>query len=392
MGGPFMPPPMPPGSAIPNLNPPTGNAWNTRGDDEVGTPVRWHFSIDPLLVYMRGAYLPATLSTGDFLNDFVPGALGQPGTNVLNGNRTVNGGSAFGGRFSFIYWLADPEALSVDVSYFTVESRNAIFDIASDGNGVPVITRPFFNPVANAEDADPRALPAIYRGTAHDELRTQYQGAEANIRWNVTQAGPGGGLELIFLAGPRWFQLQEHYSNYDTVVELPQGLGNTYVFSDSFNTRNHFFGGQTGVQTRLRWERLVLDSFVKFVYGMNEQNVRIGGSTTVTDAFGNVFVDPQQALYAQVSNSSTRSRDRSAWGPEVGVNFGFQVTENFRFNVGYTFFMINGIVRPGDQIDRNVNIQPLLSGGGFGVARPVPVWGETTFYTQIVNFGFEFMY
>ena len=69
-----------------------------------------------------------------------------------------------------------------------------------------------------------------------------------------------------------------------------------------------------------------------------------------------------------------------------------RLAEHFRFNFGYTFFSMNNIVRPGDQIDRVVNIQPLFTGGGFGVARPLPTFRETILNTHTINLGFEFFY
>ena len=38
------------------------------------------------------------------------------------------------------------------------------------------------------QDADPRSLPNVMRGSTHDDIRVNYQGAEANFRWNMTDS------------------------------------------------------------------------------------------------------------------------------------------------------------------------------------------------------------
>jgi hypothetical protein len=412
-----MPPGMPPGP-MPGMMPPSGmgpmpgmppvgtgipgnlthevdrNAWNGTAEDpdqrEVN-PVRWQFTITPFAIWINGPKLPPTVTTGDFLFDPVPGALGQPGTRVLFGGRP--GGDASAGiKFGVLYWLTDDQRLAVDVSYFITETRTFNFDRLSDTDGNPVLTRPFFNPNAHRQDADPRALPNVMRGSVHDDVRVDYQGAEANLRYNLTDSGRIYGYDWFLLGGPRWLQLDERYRNFDRVQELPPNTGNKYIFSDNFNTANRVYAGQVGLLFRSVWERLTLDLSGKFIGGFNDQSLRISGFTQQTDPFGNVVFDGRQALYAQPSNVGIFSRNRFAYGMDTGVNFGFLITDMLRLNFGYNFFYLQNVARVGNQIDTTVNIQPLNSGGGFGVARPLPIFRESTFVNHIVNFGFELLY
>jgi hypothetical protein len=385
-------PPGPPGSVT---NSPPGNAFvhGSSSDSTYIPPVGgWQFTIEPFLMYYSGARFPALLTTGDVVNDAIPGALDQPGTRTLFGGQDLVGKSVLGLRLTIGRTFGDDDRGSIDVSGWGTNRRTRTFTAISDDTGNPLITRPFFNPVAGQEDADIRAFPGAFSGSTHDVFSTQMYGLEANIRWDFFKATPEHMLGLTLLVGPRYFQLNEYYRNFDTAVELPAGVGNSFEFTDYFGTRNHFYGGQVGAVFKIRWDNLSVDFTTKAIGGNNSQSINIAGFTRLTDSLGNSAIDGTQALYAMQSNGGQWNRDRITYGGEAGVNFGFRLAQHFRFNFGYTYFAINNMVRPGDQIDRSVNIQPLFSGGGLGVARPLPTLRETMFNTHSINFGFEFLF
>jgi Putative beta barrel porin-7 (BBP7) len=92
------------------------------------------------------------------------------------------------------------------------------------------------------------------------------------------------------------------------------------------------------------------------------------------------------------------------------VNVGFKLTDWMNFRVGYTFLYISDVVRPGAQIDRNINsnTQPLtgptvfdpVTGAPIGTAfsavsapaRPQFTFQRDEFWAQGVNFGLEFKF
>lgn len=388
-------PPPPPGSPT-GTNLPPSNAFfhGAPSNDGYVDPVYrgWQLHVDPFIMFYSGARFPALVTTGDINTAAVVGALGQPGTQLLYGGNSAAGSGVFGLRLALARNFGDEDRGSIDVSVFAVNSRSRSGTFGSDAAGNPVLTRPFFNPVAGQEDADIRAFPGAFAGTTHDTFTTAMYGGEANIRWDFSRPTPENVCGFSLLAGPRYFQFNESYRNFDTTVELPVGAGSTFQFADDFGTRNHFFGGQIGSAFKVRWDRVAFDLTGKLIGGNNAQSININGATRVVDAAGNAAVDNSQGLYAMPSNIGQWNRDRFSFGGEVGVKVGFQLAPWFRFNVGYTFLGINNIVRPGDQIDRTVNIQPLFTGGGFGVARPAPTFRETMLNTHTFNLGFEWFY
>lgn len=138
-----------------------------------------------LSVWIRGTRTGFPLATTGSVSDSVPGALGQPGTRVLGGDR-FDPGAKLGGRLLVNYWLIPDQVLGVEANYFIVERASAGVGASNSGNsGDPVLARPFFNPVANAEDADPRALSNTMAGGIGFQFTTRLMGGEANLRYSM---------------------------------------------------------------------------------------------------------------------------------------------------------------------------------------------------------------
>ena len=72
------------------------------------------------------------------------------------------------------------------------------------------------------------------------------------------------------------------------------------------------------------------------------------------------------------------------------------LTRRVRATVGYTFFYMSEVVRPGDQIDRVVNPTQLPTAGAFVAGttptRPSFPFQSSDFWAQGLNFGLEIRY
>ena len=84
--------------------------------------------------------------------------------------------------------------------------------------------------------------------------------------------------------------------------------------------------------------------------------------------------------------------------PALELKIGYQVTSRLRALVGYDMLYWNQIVRPGDQIDRSLNLsQSPVVGTTHGVLTgPASCLGllfnRTDFWAQGFNVGLEFRY
>jgi hypothetical protein len=276
-----------------------------------------------------------------------------------------------------------------------MEQRSSLLNLSSNGSASSqVLTRPFFNPVANQEDADPRALPNVMSGSINQAFGTRLQGAESNLRFNSLEPG-GIGFGFQALAGVRWLQLQEHFVTADTAHDLPTGSvnANNYFISDSFGAFNSIFAPQAGFGASWAQKDLVFDVIAKVAAGGNWETVRIDGLTTITSQTTGQVVSGRQGLYAQPSNIGSHNHTTFSLIPELDVNLTWIIIPAVRLKVGYALLGLCHVVRPGNEIDRTVNIQPLLAPTQIGVARPTfQGFNQTSFLLNGLNFGLEFAF
>lgn len=133
---------------------------------------------------------------------------------------------------------------------------------------------------------------------------------------------------------------------------------------------------------------------MKIGLGDNHETIDIRGYQILTHANGTQQVF-NGGLLALPSNSGHFQRDRFCVVPEIGVNLGYQVTENLKAYVGYNFLYWSNVVRPGDQIDRVLDINQIpnfRTGPPAPQRRPLVPFKETSFWAQGVNFGLEYRY
>jgi len=342
-------------------------------------------NLEYLIMWFKSHRHPPLITTGD-ANDTVPGALGQPGTAILHGDHDGAGASsAF--RITYTWWL-EPEFSCIDASFFIMEQRRLIFGAASNAQGQPVLSRPFFNPSAGTEDADPRALPFVARASLEDNFYTRLMGAEANFKCNMSGEPCTKCPVVTLMFGPRWIRLDEKYNNLDVSQDLPAGSGDTRTFTDNVTCYNEFIGGQVGASVRARWHQLIMDTSFKIAVGENFRTLKMNGGTMVrTDATGAV-TQTGEGFFVQSTNSGIDHSERISIVPEFNFSLGYYITDNFKFSVGYGVFDMSGVLRPGSQLDRRIDLQA----PGIPTTLPARNNQSTDFWAQWINFGFEFIY
>jgi hypothetical protein len=221
-------------------------------------------------------------------------------------------------------------------------------------------------------------------GTFNSSLRSSLWGAEGNLRSNLCC---GCNWFVDGIIGFRALGLNEDLIvSENLIVVRGANAGNTFQVTDLFSTRNNFYGGQLGLVSEWRRGRWSLDLKTKVALGSTHQVAEINGSTVIN---GTPFTG---GLLALPSNIGRFSRDFFTWAPEVGLNLGYQFTPHLRGYVGYNFLYWSDVLRPGNQIDRVVNVNQLPPAIPGGPARPAFTFNGSDFWAQGVNFGLEFRY
>jgi hypothetical protein len=322
------------------------------------------------------------------------GALNEPGTKVLLGPGQNLDNSAHGGlRATIGTWFCSDSHIGVEVSAFAIESRSATFAAGSEGGTFPIVSIPFnatdpfgFNPVGetslNAGGAANRVVVSV---------NSRLWGGEANL---MLRGADGNSSRCSFLLGVRYLCLEEGLGISDTFFD-PATAG-TLGVQDRFNTRNDFLGAQIG--TRFEWggDCLSLITTLKTAIGTNDESVNIQGNTSVTNgAFGFPSGTTPGGVFAQPSNIGSHRQDEFAVVPQADVEIAVRLNSHLRLLAGYEFLYVSDVLRPTDQVNRNINpTQNAIFGGTGGVvagsSNPVAAVHSTDFWAHGVHIGAEF--
>lgn len=362
-------------------------------DCDEGPPARWQVGTEYLVFWLNQATFPVLATTGR-VGDAFPGALGQPGTRVLlRGPFDHNEGSA--GRVTLLYWIDPDRTIDIEGNFFGAEQQSQFFHFGSNGSGSPLLARPFFDiqPAVNTQSALPRSFPNLLAGNINVTYMTRLMGAEANARYDIQGWGWQNGISFSMTSGMRFLKLDEKYLSYDNTVQLPAGTASSFTFHDNFTTYNTFVGGQVGGRLRFRWDSdLFVDLESKLAIGPNFQSVRISGLTNQYNAAGGLVATGNQGLYAQPTNVGTYDNSELAFLPELAANFNWDIAQFLRFTVGYTYFSMNRVVRPGDQINQVVNVQAIGQTNPIPPLEPQFYRRESVIWFQAINVGLIFTF
>jgi hypothetical protein len=132
----------------------------------------------------------------------------------------------------------------------------------------------------------------------------------------------------------------------------------------------------------------------KLALGTMQQRVSISGFLETNDFnnFGATQNFPGGYL-ALPSNSGDHSRNTFAVVPEAGVKVGYRLTPQATLYVGYALLYASSVVRPGEQIDRNINPTQSVAYGGdppakpLGPRQPTFSFNTTDFWAQSLSLG-----
>lgn len=325
-----------------------------------------------------------------------PGVLGFPGTSVTFGG-PIDFGTFSGGRFNAGIWLDDCQCCGLEGTFFFLGRQRVTYLAGSDQN--PFIGRPFFDILNQREAAEVVSTQAganinPQSGQVTANASSRLWGAEANGLFNLCY---DFNFRVYGLAGFRYLDLQEDLNVAENVFDI--NSTDRFIIGDQFATHNHFYGGQAGLRAELYWRRWQLDLTGKCAVGATHQVIDINGQTLIVRAGAPSPVMPGGLLTGQGTNIGIFTANRFSVVPEVGLNVGYQITDNWRLYVGYNLLYWTNVARPGDQIDRGVNIQRNgvafakgIYNGASQPARPAPLMVSTDALYHGANAGLEFRY
>ena len=364
---------------------------------------RHYVNLDALGFWVQKDNLPA-LATASPVGtpQAVAGILGQPSTSVIIGNQSVNGGIRPGGRVQGGVWLVDGEVFAIEGHYWALATASTTFSASSTfSTGAttdPILARPFFNdaPLVNAQD---RVIVAFPNFVVSPIVMLNIDGSiQVRESSNIQSAGGGGRLSLspysnptrfFVVGGYRFFELSETLSivSISTPGTAPYPPGTRLTILDNFATNNIFNGGDLGLGAEFRMSRWSLAAETRLALGNMHEVLMINGAAMAQTA--GFSLNAPGGLLAQPTNIGDFSRNRFALIPQVDVKLGYQLARALRLTVGYNFTWVSRVLRPGSQVDTNVNGSQIGGGALVGPASPTILWNESGLWLQGATAGFE---
>jgi hypothetical protein len=385
------------------------------GDGLCGPPGRFWLRGEYLVFWTSGTHLPR-LVTQSPPNTPVnqAGVLGQPGTEVLFGDSTVNNQGRSGARVRGGFWLDCAKTWALEGDYFDLGGMSTNFTAASNPNGLPILARPFFdvNPVvapprqaAELVSFNAAGVPQV-AGSVRVNAADYFQSAGMSIRHSLLcteqccidadgedarrlrYCGPTcSRLDLV--AGYRYYRLNDNV----TIHEQLEALNIVALFDvlDDFRARNDFHGAELGLSLQTYRGPWSLEMLMAMALGNNHQTVEINGFTTAAAG-----VNVQQSVggaYALDSNIGNYFRNDFTIVPRLQLEAGYQLTSHLRAFAGYNLLYWGTVARAADQIDQNVDSARFPNSGRVPTL-PYPAFGfhETSFWAQGINTGLELRY
>jgi hypothetical protein len=350
-----------------------------------------------LVWWMKGADVPPLLTSGSS-TDPVPGALLQPGTQVLFGGGELNNGARSGGRLTLDYWLCPCQQYGIEASYFSLAPQET--EYSQTNPGTAVLARPYFNVNTGTYAATVVTTPSVAGGPSASglidgRLTTDFQGGDLLFRRAIYQQC---GERLDFLIGYRYAQLIDNLRVDSSSTIASTGgafpIGTTAALADSFDTRNEFHGLEIGIQHQYRYNQWSLDLLAKTALGDTMSQVNINGSTATINPAGTVTSIVPGGLLALPTNTagSPYHRNDFAMIPELGATLTLDLSARLQFTAGYSLIYWSKVARAGDQVDTSVNTTQQSGGTLTGNPNPRFPYAFTDFWAQGANLGLEYKF
>lgn len=358
----------------------------------------WWLEGDYLLWTTKKMPVPVPLVTSASLTDPLPGALGQPGTEILLGDHAVDLNWRNGFRIVLGGWIDGCQDLGVEANFLMLPKKRHHQSVKTSGEpgslnvAVPIYDVTGLWGLNGVPGETVFILPGPldgpgFQGSFILKMSSLLQGSEINSLVNLMRDRR---FRLDFIGGLRWLRLQESLEFIGKTSALPNApiASGFYNFRDSFNTNNNFYGPQIGLKADYCMKDWVFNGFAKIAFGCMHQNASLKGESQTSS--GNLFYLTKDTgdelltggLFVEPTNRGSHRQNRFSVVVETGVNVTYLLFDCFEIGVGYNFLWLNHLFRPGEQIDRRINptltalAQASRDSVGTGSDTPIP-FGES---------------
>jgi hypothetical protein len=428
--GPMYPMPGPYGAPLFQPPPPGQD-----GAGGYGGVNRWEFWGAYNLWFGKSQPVPYPLLTTSAPSQF--GVPGQSSTLVLAGGQPINYSGISGMQLTGLFYGDDDRRFGALVTGFYTENRTVSTKIGQTDVGlggssadIPVLARPFFDTTTGLSSIVVGG-PNIGNASAIVTTSTETWGVEASAVWNLFRTTPDSKwyVSTDLVIGYKFLELKEDLAvitntNVNVTTTTPvYGISSTTGFpiqtgtittpvsvpvagitvtapgsiliTDRFTTNNLFNGTTVGFREEIRYGMFSLDTVAKVGLGDMHEVLQVIGSTNTVSSTGAVGA-AYGGLYANASNIGRFTHDEFSVIPEIQMNLGINLTHSLSFFVGYNFMYMNNVIRPGSQMNPNIDSTSVPFSSSYGVSGQAPApqnrFVLTDYWLMGANFGMSFKY
>jgi hypothetical protein len=317
------------------------------------------------------------------------------GVHTLLGDRSFNDKRVDGFRIDLGTLLDDDRTFGIEVGFLTFFENSPRPTVATN---TTVLNRPFFDVGTALPGNFPVAVPGSSAGFVTMRPDGFLLGAEINTLYRAFE----GEYDFVdFIVGFRNVDLVEKV-DVMSATNILTGAGSfngqavthpgNLVIRDQVRATNVFNGGQIGARFQTGDVGFLFSAYGKVAFGIvNEYSTLNGTSSAAGPALGASPLSVPGGFLVTRDNSGKQSQSHFAVVPEVGVNFGFEITPSIVVGLGYSLLYINNVVRPGDQLSRRVDLRAVPTSPTFSAPHAgeqfTRVFNSSDFWAQGLNFS-----
>ena len=347
---------------------------------------RGFVQLEYLLWWANSGNIPVLASTA---SGQMPGMgfLGMPGTQLLLGPGAFGSTVRNGFRVRAGTWF--DSGLGIDGSFFTLGKRSN--ESFFDSSVFPTIARPIFAPNLNREFGELVAFPGLSTGGLRVDNSSEIWGADINAKLCLNKSCDS---HSEIFAGYRHLNLKEDLTITEYIragETAPDPIGTNIVVQDAFRTRNQFHGPQIGYSFGRQYGNFEWSGRASVALGVTHQETDITG-IQLRQRPGEAAEQFRGGLLAAGPNIGRFNSNKFSVVPEATINLGYRITPRIKTYVGYNFIYWTNVLRPGDQIDRVVDLTFVpngVPGASFTANRPLPTFRQSDLAIQGIQFGLE---
>jgi hypothetical protein len=363
-------------------------------DSRAGAPTQ---GVDPRIwtrfeyvnLWTPGPPLPFPLvTTGDAAG---AGHLGAPGTRVLLGDGPLSVGSFPAGRFTIGAWFGFDENFGAEFTTLATGVRAAHYQAASDAAGNPLLAIPFSDVTSGTPTESSLVIsqPGVRHGNISINDANAFFSADLDGLVELSDYLPGDMFRTTLLAGIRTMYFAERFQLDSVTTDLSGfSLGHNDIILD----QDTFFGADFGLRGSRRFKRFTIELTGKAAIGQTWQVQYVTSQSGLAFVYPRLNSSVRQGFFTQPTNIGYTYPHRVfSVVPAARLRLGYDLTDRIRLTASYEAFLWTQLMRPSDQLDRQINLSQTY-GPLVGVARPTLPNRHTDFWAQGFTVGLQFNY